>query len=108
MKLFLASGNAHKAGEFSAFAKATADRPEKLQAPITKAVLPDGQRAAGESIKIQAPRSGEEPKAATIDPPTSDFGATRDEEDEEEEPAEPVELSEIELENVKWRKEHGF
>jgi XTP/dITP diphosphohydrolase len=26
MKLFLASGNAHKAGEFSAFAKATADR----------------------------------------------------------------------------------
>ena len=48
MKLFLASGNAHKAGEFSAFAKATADTAVAASIEIISAVAIGGMPAVVE------------------------------------------------------------
>jgi hypothetical protein len=63
-----------------------------------KAPRSERQEPAEESSKFQGPGTNEVPKAPEIE----------DEDEEDGEEANPVEMSEIELENAKWRKEHGF
>jgi hypothetical protein len=85
----------------SASASLQRDRPEKLQTPSSNTETSGTRMKAGENTGVQ---NGNAWAAEVGDGPCG--RPPEDEEDRED--SNPVELSETELENAKWRAEHGF
>jgi hypothetical protein len=67
---------------------------------LIKANQGPGGRPQGEGSEFQVPSTSERPAAPKIE--------GEDENEDEEEMSDPVTLSQTELENARWRAEHGF